>query len=133
MPTAGKFVTLAAKVGSSDPSGTTYVYLGLYADNGSGAPGRLLFYGGTSFANPSVPVPVTLSGGTYVNGFNGQLSANGTYWVSLKTIGSASTSAALSSSPCVAAMGVNATPPDPWANFPVSCGGLAEAYLIANF
>jgi len=147
MPANGTLVGVGARVGSTDPNGTTEVILGLYADNG-GVPGALLFYNDYSNAsqqinNPSQPVTIESQNGgsTYNPPFSGALTQGTSYWAYLKTYPLATcpcaTTAAVSTSvTCVAKTGwINIPPPTDYmfAGQPAACPGNLALYMIATF
>jgi hypothetical protein len=146
MPANGTFVGVGARVGSADPSGTTTVVLGLYADNG-GVPGALLFDNSMApqqINNPSPPVTIeqNAAGGTNNPPFTGALTQGTSYWAYLKTYPvatcpCATTYAFSTSVTCVAQTGwINVPPPGDYATDgaqPAACPGNLALYMIATF
>jgi hypothetical protein len=137
---AGTFSEIGGVVGSNDPSGmNTEMIYGLYADNGAGAPGNLLFntsYSDTSmsFADPSALHTLVSGGGLYSNGFNNTLSANTTYWIYMKagTNSSQNDVTGASSSPCQRTQWINVDPPTS-PSIAGSCPGDFQLYMVVTF
>jgi hypothetical protein len=140
-PGGGTFVGVNAVVGSTDTTNTTTIILALYSDNG-GLPGTLLFSTDYSnpvftFNNPSglMTMSSASGGGSYVNGFTGQLSGNTSYWAYLKagTICPTQAISALSSAPCVTAGWINVAAPNNWINPQGACPSSLNLYVVATF
>jgi hypothetical protein len=137
----GTFVGVHAMIGSTATSGTTTVVLALFSDNG-GMPGTELFEAtwtspSQTFNNPSAPILIQseYAGGSYFNGFTGALAPGATYWAYLKAGTNLPTgaTAALSSSPCVAAQWINDDPAMMWPTSPASCPGNLAVWVEATF
>jgi len=121
----GTFLDIATSITlSTSPADLT---LALYSDGG-GAPGNLLYY---HAGNGSA----TLSTGTLMNGFTGQLFAGGSYWLAVSTNGaSAQVTSAAGGGACVFLPWNGTTPPNQaWTGVQACNAGSFEIVLQVTF